>query len=124
MSIPAELEYWPEGITAARIPANNNVRLLQALKINPAISATEATQPGSPTEGDVYILPASPTGSQWSTFDEGDVVIFYNATWTAYAPVDGLRKFVIDEAEDWQYIGGSTGAWSPAGGGGGSGCDG
>lgn len=117
------LEYWPEGIAAARIPANNNVRLLQALKINPAISATTAAQPGSPTEGDVYILPASPTGSQWASFFEDDVVIYYNATWTAYTPVEGLRKFVEDEGEDWQYIGDSSGGWAPAGGGGGGAVD-
>lgn len=119
MSESTDLQSWPEGITAARIPANNNVRLLQAIKINPAISATTAAQPGSPSEGDVYILPSTPTGAMWVTFNEGDVVIFYEATWTAYTPIDGLRKFVIDEGEDWQFIGGSTGAWSPAGGGGG-----
>jgi hypothetical protein len=119
MSESPILEYWPEGIAAARIPANNNVRLLQALKINPAISATTAAQPGSPSEGDVYILPASPTGAQWAGFFEDDVVIFYNATWTAYTPIDGLRKFVEDEGEDWQYIGDSSGGWAPAGGGGG-----
>lgn len=120
MSAEPLLEYWPEGILAARIPANNNVRLIQTLLLNPAISATEDTQPGSPAEGDVYILPASPTGSQWSLFFENDVVIFYNNTWTAYTPPEGLRKFVEDQGQDWQFIGDSSGGWGPAGGGGGS----
>lgn len=120
MSESPLLEYWPEGIAAARIPANNNVRLLQALLLNPAISATTAAQPGSPVEGDVYILPTTPSGAQWSSFFENDVVIYYNATWTAYTPPEGLRKFVEDEGEDWQFVGDSSGGWNPAGGGGGS----
>lgn len=119
MSESSNLQYWPEGIAAARIPANNNVRLLQALLLNPAISATTAAQPGSPAEGDVYILPAAPSGAQWASFFEDDVVIYYDATWTAYIPNDGLRKFVEDEGEDWQFVGGSSGGWAAAGGGGG-----
>lgn len=119
MSESTNLQSWPEGITAARIPANNNIRLLQAIKINPVLSATTTAQPGAPEEGDVYIIPTAATGGQWGAFTEGDVAIFYEATWTAYTPVDGLRKFVIDEGEDWQFIGGSTGSWAAAGGGGG-----
>jgi hypothetical protein len=118
MSIPAELEIWPEGITAARIPANNNIRMLTALLLNSAISATTAAQPGSPAEGDVYILPAAPTGAQWGSFDEHDVVIFYQATWTAIAPEEGLRKTVLDEGvdgENWQFL---AGAWAAETGGG------
>jgi hypothetical protein len=113
MSESPILEYWPEGIAAARIPANNNVRLLQALLLNPAISATTAAQPGSPAEMDTYILPASPTGAQWDGFNEDDVVIFYNATWTAYAPPQGLLKYVEDEGEEWQFVGSSSGGWVP-----------
>lgn len=119
MSESPILEYWPEGIAAARIPANNNVRLLQALLLNPAISATTAAQPGSPAEGDVYILPASPTGANWAAFFEDDVVIYYNATWTAYTPPQGLLKYVEDEDQEWQFVGSSSGGWSAFGGGGG-----
>lgn len=114
-----DLESWPEGITAARIPANNNTRTLEAF-IGPAISASVTSQPVSPAERDIYIIPSGATGGTWSVFDEGDVAIYFDETWTAYAPFDGLRKFVIDEGEDWQYIGGSVGAWATAGGSGGS----
>lgn len=117
MSIPLnDFDAWPEGIAAARIPANNNVRRLEALS-GSAISASTTGQPVSPDERDIYIIPAGATGTNWATFDEGDVAIFYEATWTAYAPFDGLRKFVEDEGEDWQYIGDSSGGWAAAGGG-------
>lgn len=113
-----DLESWPEGIAAARIPANNNVRSEEAFR-GPAISATTAAQPGSPAERDIYILPASPTGAQWGSFFEGDVVIYYESTWTAFEPFDGLRKFVLDQGEDWQFVGDSSGGWTPVGSGGG-----
>lgn len=120
MSAAPILESWPEGITAARIPANNNVRLLQALLINPAISVSTSVQPGSPIEGDVYIVGPAPSGSNWALFAEGDVAIYYADTWTAYEPIDGLEKFVLDEGENWQYIADSSGGWQASGGGGGS----
>lgn len=116
-----DYQSWLEGaISGGRIPFNNNVRTQEAFN-GPAISATTAAQPASPNERDIYILPASPTGTQWSGFAEGDVVIYYEETWTAYAPFDGLRKFVEEEGEDWQYIGSSSGGWAAAGGGGGGG---
>lgn len=116
-----DFEPWEEGaISGGRIPFNNNVRRLEIL-VGSAISATTTAQPASPAERDVYILPSTHTGAMWSGFDEGDVVIYYNATWTAFAPFDGLRKFVEDEGEDWQYIGDSSGGWAAAGGGGGAG---
>lgn len=113
-----DFDSWPTQIASARIPANNNVRRMEVL-VNPVLSATTAAQPGSPNERDVYIIPAGATGSNWGSFDEGDIAIFYEATWTAFAPYEGLRKFVSDEGEDWQYIGDSSGGWGPAGGGGG-----
>lgn len=106
-----DLESWPEGIDAARIPANNNTRAIEAF-IGPAISATTAAQPGSPAERDVYIIPASATGTNWATFAEGDVAIFFDSTWTAFAAFEGLRKTVLDEGaggENWQYL---SGAWA------------
>lgn len=110
-----DLESWPEGITAARIPANNNTRAMEAF-IGPAISATTTAQPSLPATADdppvVYIIPAGATGTPWSTFAEGDVAIGYFEGWTAYAPFEGLRKFVIDESADWQYVGA---AWAVAG---------
>lgn len=125
MSATPNLEIWPENITAARIPANNNVRLLQAYVLSSAISATVTAQPTPTVDPDqpppVYIIPPAATGAQWSGFDEGDVAIFYADTWTAFAPYEGLRKCVLDEGtdgENWQYL---DGAWAPEAGGGGGG---
>lgn len=108
---------WPAGITQASIPANNNARRAEVMT-GSVISASTTAQPVSPAERDIYIIPAGATGLQWVTFNEGDVAIYYSATWTAFAPFDGLRKFVEDEGEDWQFIG--SGGWAAAGGGGGA----
>ena len=111
-----DLESWPEGIAAARIPANNNTRAMEAF-IGPAISATTTAQPGSPAERDIYIIPVAATGTNWATFAEGDVAIFFDSTWTAFAAFEGLRKTVLDEGadgENWQFL---AGAWAPEAGG-------
>lgn len=122
MSESPNLQTWPENNAAARIPANNNSRMLQAYALSSVISATTTAQPTPTPDPDapppVYIIPASATGSQWSGFDEGDVAIFYADTWTAFKPFEGLRKTVLDEGtdgENWQYL---DGAWAQEPGGG------
>lgn len=80
---------WAAGTNQASIPANDNSlrnQILNALVISDAVTA----QPGSPTEGDIYILAATHTGSQWAGFDEDDLVIFSGGTWYAFAPAEGV----------------------------------
>ena len=108
---------WPSGISQASVPANNNARRADILA-SPALSATTAAQPASPTDGDVYIIPSGATGAQWATFDEDDITIFYEGTWTAFAPPNGMPIFVVDEDANWQFKTGT--GWSVESGGGGS----
>lgn len=108
-------ETWNSGITTPSIPFNNNVRRAEILS-RPVISATTDAQPVSPAEGDVYVITGAASGTQWATFDEDDIAIYFGGTWTAYAPPDGLRKYVADEDEDWQFETGT--GWAAAGGGG------
>lgn len=112
-----DFDTWPTGIASASIPANNNVRRMEILT-GPVISATTTAEPGSPQERDIYIIPAGATGTSWATFDDDDIVIYYEATWTAFQPFNGLRKYVVDQGTDWQYIGDSVGSWAEAGSGG------
>ena len=105
---------WLSGTNQNSIPANDNSlrnQILNGLVIDDATTA----QPGSPSAGDIYILPSTHTGSQWSGFDEDDLVIFSGGTWYAFAPVDGV--IVNLAGSQMQWLGGSSGGWAAIGGG-------
>jgi len=83
------LETWPSGIAQADVPANNNVRRLDATVNAAVLSNVIADQPVSPVTGDSYILPASATGAQWAGQPAGTIA-YYDGAWSFYAPVPGM----------------------------------
>ena len=97
---------WPSGITSADVPANNNVQRLDATLNMLAKSASTAAQPGSPANGDTYILPTSATGALWAGQAQGNIA-YYNTTWYFFAPYHGLRARVEDTGAYIHY----TTAW-------------
>lgn len=102
---------WLSGTNQNSVPANDNSLRNQILNGN-VISQGVTAQPASPTEGDAYIIAATHTGAQWSTFTPGDLAIFSGGTWYAFAPVDGV---VVNLAGDlYKHI---SGAWAAVGGG-------
>lgn len=83
------LEPWQQNTLDNSIPANTNWLREEAVNRR-VLSKTTTAQPGSPSDGDVYIIPAAATGLQWSTFSQNDIAIYRGGTWYAYAPVPGL----------------------------------
>jgi hypothetical protein len=59
-------------------------------------SRTTTAQPGSPANGDRYILPTGPTGAVWGTFTAGRIAIYYDG-WEQLTPKEGWRVWVDDE---------------------------
>jgi hypothetical protein len=98
---------WPSGITSADVPANNNVQRLDATLNAFVRSATTAAQPGSPANGDTYILPASPTGAQWAGKATGTIA-YFNVSWYFFTPYNGQRARVEDTGVYARY---NAGAW-------------
>jgi hypothetical protein len=80
---------WLAGTNQNSVPANDNSLRNQILNGN-VISQAITAQPGSPTAGDIYIIPASATGAQWATFTALDLAIYSGGTWYAFAPVAGV----------------------------------
>lgn len=91
---------WPETITQARIPANDNSLRNQILN-GLVISESTDAQPGSPANGDIYIMTGAASGTQWATFDQYDLAIFMSGTWYAYAPVSGIVVNVAGTLKRW-----------------------
>lgn len=53
-------------------------------------------QPGSPSDGDAYLLTATPTGANWSG-QGGKVALFISTAWAFKTPTEGMRLYVADE---------------------------
>lgn len=107
---------WAPGTNQNSIPANDNSLRNQILN-GLVISATTTAQPGSPADGDIYIIPASATGAAWATLSVGDLVIFDSGTWYAFAPVNGIVVNVAGTLKRWN---GTAYVDAASGGGGGS----
>lgn len=114
------LRQWPSGIQQASVPANDNALRLEALS-RPCLGVANDAS-GSDADGDVWIVGDTPAGA-FASFTENDIALYQNASWYAWAPVDGLRLVVNDVRK--VYVGESTDEWQddPSVGGGGGGSD-
>lgn len=90
------------------ITHNQALAQLEAVTVR-ALSRTTAAEPVSPAEGDVYILPASPTGTDWSNYAQNDVAYYFSGAWHSYTPAAGLPLWVTDAAEFVVYDGSAWG---------------
>lgn len=104
---------WATGQAQPNQPFNTQLADMQQLVGLTVISRSTTAQPGSPTNGDAYIIPSGATGAAWSTFSAGDVAHYWddgtNASWVAIGPETGLLALVADEGGILQYDGA---AWS------------
>lgn len=71
----------------------------QSVQVLECIDDSLSTPPGSPTEGDSYIVGATPSGD-WSTYSQGDLVQYVGSAWvlilagTGTEPADGCKIVV------------------------------
>jgi hypothetical protein len=93
-------ETWDSGTNQNSIPANDN-SLRWAILNGEIISETTDAQPGSPSDGDAYIMTGAASGSQWATFDQYDLVIYDSGTWYPYAPVEGIVVNIAGVLKQW-----------------------
>jgi hypothetical protein len=84
----------------------NRIETIAALKI---LDRDLATPPGSPSEGDAYIVASSPTGD-WAGW-EGKIAVYYNG-WIKIDPWGGMVMFVHDE-KTWYAYSSQESAWHP-----------
>ncbi|MGH8585289.1 MAG: DUF2793 domain-containing protein [Gammaproteobacteria bacterium] len=54
-----------------------------------------ATPPGSPAEGDAYIIPAGATGV-WAS-QTNKIAVYIGGGWVFYTPIEGVRLWINDE---------------------------
>lgn len=96
------LDPLPVGTPPAQFYTVLNLNYLRdEVLAKPALSF-EATQPGSPTSGDLYVLSAA-----WGDEVEGTLAYYSSGTWYYFEPVVGLLKridadyYVWESTEEW-----------------------
>jgi hypothetical protein len=67
----------------------------------PALDVNLNTPPGSPAEGDVYVLFTGPTGA-WSGH-AFEIALYYNGSWEFMPPRDGLMAYAKNEDKYYRY---------------------
>lgn len=91
---------------------NENERRQRASR-GEIISRTTAAEPGSPSDGDRYLLPSSGlSGTNWPG-NEDEIAVYIGGAWEFHTPVEGWRVWVADEnlliaydGSAWDIIGG------------------
>ncbi len=86
------------------VTVNQALTRIDAFINNGAKSRTTSTPPGSPTSGDIYIIPVSATGD-W-TGQDGKLA-YYDQSWKFIIPNEGSTLWVNDENVAYIYDGSS-----------------
>lgn len=103
-------DFWESGTTDNSIPANDNALRFHISQTN--VNNATTAQPGSPVDGDTYIIQATHTGAQWATFTPKSVAVYWGGTWYEFLPHEGQRVSISGAS----YIYTSS-VWTAAGGG-------
>ncbi|MFZ1992338.1 MAG: DUF2793 domain-containing protein [Alphaproteobacteria bacterium] len=91
---------------------NEAIMRLDGLVQMTAKSYTTSAQPGSPADGDLYLLPAGKTGTDWGGYSNYAVAHYYDGIWHQYHPNAGWISFVQDTGKLLYYTGS---AWADIG---------
>ncbi len=92
------------------------LRAIDALIMCAVLSRTTTAPPGSPADGDRYIVPAGATGSwsgqtnkiaSWTTKDPANPA----GVWEFYTPKEGFVVYSIEDAAQYKF---AAGVWSAA----------
>lgn len=92
---------------------NAALRTLEAA-INISALGYQNDPPGSPAEGDRYLVGSAPTGA-WA--GHAEEVAYYSGGWLFLQPLPGWRAYVVGDSE-YVFDDSSSGYWLPGGGGG------
>ncbi|MCI5048507.1 MAG: DUF2793 domain-containing protein [Aquisalinus sp.] len=103
------LPYVMAGQAQKHITVNESLQLVDALAQLSCRSATTGAEPASPVAGDVYILPAGKTGSNWGDMAEGNLAAWFDTFWEELPAREGMLAWVEDADTLLVYDGGQ---WS------------
>lgn len=106
------LPYLEAAQAQKHVTVNEALRRLDAVVQLTVKSRVIDTPPGSPAEGDRYIVAADATGD-WADAD-GSIAVWSDGAWIMVVPVTGWRAF-DDGADEFVYFNGTNWASEPGG---------
>lgn len=90
------LPYLAAGQAQKHVTVNESLARLDALVQLSARSASTAAQPGSPADGDIYLLPSGKTGAAWGAMADGALAYYHDGAWEELTPKQGWRCYIED----------------------------
>ncbi|RZJ16776.1 MAG: DUF2793 domain-containing protein, partial [Brevundimonas sp.] len=93
------LPYLAAGQLQKHVTLNEALTRLDALVQAAVVSRTVGTQPATPDDGALYILPSGATGTAWSGRPAGALVRAEAGGWTTVPVAEGAIVAVLDQAE-------------------------
>lgn len=97
------LPYIKASQSQKEVTHNAALNLIDGL-VQPVVEDRDLTAPpGSPAEGDIYIVAASGTGD-WAG-EDGKLAHYVGGAWAFYAPAEGWRVWLKDEGVEARYTG-------------------
>ena len=107
------LPEWAANQNQPDVTHNTALRVLDCLTQMRAQSMTETAPPGSPLDGDVYLMASGSSGA-WAGRAPGDVAMYIGTAWVFRTPKGGWECWVIDDEQRVRFDDGSSpGAWIP-----------
>ncbi len=91
------------GQDGAETLLNTGLQQIDALMHLAVESRSTTAEPGSPANGQIWLVPTSATGTDWAG-EDGKLAHYYDG-WTFTAPVEGVVMWVKDEDASWTYDG-------------------
>jgi len=113
-----QLPFLAAGQAQKHITVNESLLRLDALVQLAALSASTATQPGSPADGDIYVLPVGKSGADWSAMADGALAYHRDGVWEEITPREGWLahasdddRFYVYSGAAWVELSHALGAW-------------
>lgn len=96
-----------ESQSSKYITHNEALRIIDALVHLAPIDKDLTSPPGSPSDGDLYIVGPSATGG-WSGHDD-DIAYYSSSSWIFITPQEGMQAWMQDEDSFYTFEGASAG---------------
>lgn len=103
------LPYLAAGQAQRHVTVNEILRTLDAIVQIAVESATATAEPGSPSDGQVWIVTSGKTNTHWSAFTDRALAYYRDGAWEQIIPRGGWLAYVKDTDELLAYDGA---AWS------------